>query len=82
MEMGGSYDGFLVRIIKVIERLRFHLGDSGLNDQISLFLAYEDNRSSKKAKLYLKEIMRLHGVAVSIVSDQDARFTSMFWKEL
>ena len=26
--------------------------------------------------------MRLHGVLVSIVSNQDARFTSMFWKEL
>ena len=36
----------------------------------------------KLAKLYLKEIMRLHGVPISIVSDRDARFTSMFWKEL
>ena len=26
--------------------------------------------------------MRLQGVSISIVSDQDARFTSMFWKEL
>ena len=32
----------------------------------------------KLAKLYLKEIVRLHGVPVSIVSDRDARFTSMF----
>ena len=36
----------------------------------------------KLAKLYLKEIVRLHGVPVSIVSDRDARFTSVFWKEL
>ena len=36
----------------------------------------------KLAKLYLKEIVRLNGVQVSIVSDRDARFTSMFWKEL
>ena len=36
----------------------------------------------KLAKLYLKEIVRLHGVPVSIVSDRDARFTSMFWKKL
>ena len=36
----------------------------------------------KLAKLYLKEIVQLHGVPVSIVSDRDARFTSMFWKEL
>ena len=36
----------------------------------------------KLAGLYLKEIMQLHGVPVSIVSDRDARFTFMFWKEL
>ena len=36
----------------------------------------------KLANLYLKEIMRLHNVPVSIRSDRDARFTSMFWKEL
>ena len=30
------------------------------------------------AALYIKEIGRLHGVPVSIVSDRDARFTSRF----
>ena len=35
----------------------------------------------KLSRLYLKEIMQLHGVPVSIVSDRDARFTSMLWKE-
>ena len=34
------------------------------------------------AKLYVKEIVRLHGVSLSIVSDRDPRFTSRFWKEL
>ena len=36
----------------------------------------------KLAQLYLKEIVRLHGVPVSVVSDRDARFTSRFWKSL
>ena len=31
------------------------------------------------AQLYVMEIMRLHGVPVSIVSDRDPRFTSKFW---
>ena len=36
----------------------------------------------KLVKLYLKEIVRLHGVPILLDSDQDARFTSTFWKEL
>ena len=34
------------------------------------------------AQLYVKEIIRLHGVPVFIVLDRDSRFTSAFWREL
>ena len=37
---------------------------------------------SKWAQIYLKEVVRLHGVLVSIVLDRDPRFTSKFWKSL
>ena len=33
-------------------------------------------------ELYGNEIVRLHGIPLSIVSDRDPRFTSRFWKEL
>ena len=33
----------------------------------------------KLVELYIKEIVRLHGILVSIISDRDPRFTSRFW---
>ena len=34
------------------------------------------------AKLYVNEVVRLHGVLVSIVLDRDSRFTSRLWPSL
>ena len=34
------------------------------------------------ARLYVKEIVRLHGVPVTIVSDKGSQFTSNIWKIL
>ena len=36
----------------------------------------------KLAKLYVKDIFRLHGAPITIVSDRDPRFTSRFWPSL
>ena len=37
---------------------------------------------NKLAELYIKEVIRLHGMLVSIVSDRDMRFTLQFWASL
>ena len=37
---------------------------------------------SQLAEIYIREIVKLHGVPSSIVSDRYPRFTSKFWKRL
>ena len=41
-----------------------------------------DYSLDKLAELYIEEIVRLHGIPVSIISDRDPRFTSRFWGKL
>ncbi|PPZ18356.1 hypothetical protein C5P36_27570, partial [Escherichia coli] len=41
-----------------------------------------DYSLEKLAELYISEIVRLHGIPLSIISDRDPRFTSRFWKKL
>ena len=37
-----------------------------------------DYSLDKLAELYIKDIVRLHGIPISIISDRDPRFTSIF----
>ena len=41
-----------------------------------------DDPLDKLAQLYVEEIVRIHGVPISIVTDQDPKFTSRFWSSL
>jgi len=40
------------------------------------------NSSAEVAQIFIKEIVRLHGVPKKIISNKDAKFTSRFFKEL
>ena len=37
---------------------------------------------TRLAEIYIEQIVRLHGIPYSIVSDRDPRFTSKFWESL
>ena len=51
--------------------------------KLTHFLAIYNNFSlDRLAKLYINEIVKPHGVPVSIVSDWDPQFTSQFWPKL
>lgn len=47
-----------------------------------LLVIKSTNSTSEVAQIFLKEIVRLHGVPKKIISNRDANFTSNFWKEL
>nr|GEU79011.1 putative reverse transcriptase domain-containing protein [Tanacetum cinerariifolium] len=42
----------------------------------------ENDSIEKLTRQYLKDVVSKHGVPVSIISDQDGRFTSQFWQSL
>ena len=41
-----------------------------------------DYSLDKMEELYIKEIVRLHGIPISIISYRDPRVTSRFWGKL
>ena len=57
----------------IVDRLTKYAHFLPMNQQWSM---------DKLAELYVREVVRLHGVPESIVSDRDRRFTSRFWQSL
>ena len=53
-----------------------------LTKSAHFLLVRTDYSLDKLAELYIKEIVRLHEIPMSIISDRDPRFTSRFWGKL
>nr|GEV10282.1 hypothetical protein [Tanacetum cinerariifolium] len=43
---------------------------------------HEEYKMDRLVRLYLNEIVARHGVSISIISDRNSRFTSMFWQSM
>src|SRR3984957_10340718 len=52
-----------------------------LTSMVHLIPINTTTTASEHALLYVKEVVRLHGLPHSIVSNRDSKFTSKFWKE-
>ncbi|GJR67219.1 putative reverse transcriptase domain-containing protein [Tanacetum coccineum] len=83
VRLGSRYDGHMA--------LAAYLQPEGSNmewfvivDQLTKFAHFlpmrEDYKMEMLSRLYLNEIVARHGVPISIISDQDSRFTSRFWQ--
>jgi hypothetical protein len=59
----------------------FVVGDK-LAEFSHFFSIATDFSATQVAKLFFREVFRLHGLPKNIVSDRDNRFMSMFWQEL
>ena len=51
-----------------------------MTKSVHFFLVKATYNASHYAKLYVDEIVRLHRVPTSIISDRGPQFTSHFWK--
>ena len=53
-----------------------------LTKSAHFLLVRTDYSLDKPVELYINEIVRLHGIPISIISNRDLRFTSRFWGKL
>lgn len=59
------------------------MGNCYILTKSAYFLAiHKQDNASVLAKRYVEEIVKLHGIQASIVSDRDSSFSSAFWKAL
>jgi hypothetical protein len=64
-----GFDGIMTAVCRLTKRLH-----------LSVVRSTDD--APESAEVFFRDVVRLHGVPSSIVSDRDVRFTSRFWRAL
>nr|GEY27749.1 putative reverse transcriptase domain-containing protein [Tanacetum cinerariifolium] len=70
----------LGRLIKPI--FEIHPDGTRLTNSAHFLPVKTTDNMENLTQLYLKEVVCRHGVPISIISDRDSKFTSMFWRSL
>ena len=53
-----------------------------LTSMVHLIPVNTSTKATELSWLFLREVIRLHGLPVSLVSDRDSKFTSRWWREV
>ncbi|WMV57821.1 hypothetical protein MTR67_051206 [Solanum verrucosum] len=64
----------------IAEWLNVQTAIDKLTKSAQFFPIKTDYTAEEYARLHIKEIVQLHGVPISIISDRGAQFTAKFWK--
>ncbi|KAA3465864.1 reverse transcriptase [Gossypium australe] len=59
-----------------------HSGSTKMYNDLNQLYWWSNYSLDRLAEFYISEIVRLHGVPLSIISNRDPRFTLRFWKTL
>ena len=82
MEMGGNFDGFHHRFRRTSRKHDSNMVVVDKSTKVAHFILVKTTYLvSDVSQVFIRDVVKLHGVPKKIVSGMDAKFTSKFWKE-
>ena len=74
---------FIIGLLKIVKRHDSIMVIMDRLKNVAHFIPVKSTFSaSDVAHVFIRDVVRLHVVPKKIVSERDAKFTSMFWKEV